>query len=245
MGYYRQGPPPGGFGTRIGVPVLTPMVRRILIANVTVWLVQFIAWQLFHSAGLQKLFGLSWHLGVVRGFVWQPFTYFWLHSPDGIFHILFNMLVLWMFGGEIERVWGGRAFLRYYLICGVGAGFFILLGDIVTGSPMLTIGASGAVYGLLLAYGVVFAERVVLFMMMFPMKARTLAIVFFVISFFSLFQRGTGGVSHIAHLGGGIVGFIFLKRLWRVREVIQNIRWKLQRRKFKIVDKKDDDRWVN
>jgi len=244
MGYYRQGPPPGGYGVRVGVPPVTPMVKRLIAINVAIWIVQFVAYQAFDNFALQRWFGLNLQIGVLKGMIWQPFTYFWLHDPNGIWHILFNMLMLWMFGGDLERNWGGRAFLRYYLVCGIGAGLFIMLGNAINGDPVPTLGASGAIYGLLLAYGVVFAERTVLFMMMFPMKARTLAIVFFVISFFSLFQRGQGSVSHIAHLGGAIVGFIFLKRLWNVRRWVSELRWKLKRRQFKVVDR-DEDRWIN
>ncbi len=251
MSYYRQGPfRPGGQGIGIGVPPLTPFVRMIMIACGSIWLVQFLLYQI--SPELHQEI-VRW-LGVtpgrfLRGAIWQPVTYMFLHSPVGIMHILFNMLILWMFGGELERAWGSRAFLRYYLVCGVGAGIAaVLFGLVGQGmGAVSTVGASGAVYGLMIAYGVVFAERTILFLLIFPMKARTFAMIIFAVTVFSTISQSGGGVSHIAHLGGAVIGYLYLKRAWRVDRLYREIVWKIRRRKFKVLPPNDDDfdRWVN
>jgi membrane associated rhomboid family serine protease len=233
---------------KIGAPSLTPYVRGLMIACGVMWLLQVLLW------GTAQL-SLAGYLGlvpglVIRGWLWQPLTYMFLHSPQDLFHILFNMLLLWMFGGELERHWGSRAFLRYYLVCGVGGGVFAtVMGYLPGGSPVIpTIGASGAIFGLLTAYGLIFAERTVLFMLIFPMKARTMAIIMFVITFFYTFSQPSSGVSHIAHLGGAVVGFLYLKRVWRIGALYRELQWKRHRRKFTVMppnDRDDFDRWVH
>jgi len=247
MGYYRQGPVrPYGSGT-FGVPPMTRMVRALLIVNVAVYVVQ---WVVALGASWNDLVGL-WlgvsPVGVLSGFVWQPFTYMFVHDVGTPFHLLFNMLILWMLGGELERYWGGTGFLRYYLTCGVGAGLAaVLLGLLVGPRGAITIGASGAIYGLILAYGMIFGERIMLFMLLFPMKARTFAIVLFVVAFLSTFGPSGGGVAHVAHLGGMVVGFVLLKRAWRIGPLIRDLRWRLARRKFRVVDRdRDRDRWIH
>jgi len=188
---------------------------------------------------------------VIRGWIWQPATSMFLHDPGNLFHLLFNMLMLWMFGGELERHWGGRAFLRFYLVCGVGAGLFAtvigLFGE--TARYTATIGASGAVFGVIMAYGMVFSERVVLFMMIFPMKARTMALILFALAFFYTMSAGIGsGISHVSHLGGAVVGYLYLRRVWRVGDFVRELKWKIRRRRFKVMspdDRDDPDRWVN
>jgi membrane associated rhomboid family serine protease len=154
-----------------------------------------------------------------------------------------------MFGSELERLWGPRAFLRYYLVCGVGAGIAaVVFGLFVPGGwTSQTIGASGAIFGLIVAYGVVFAERTILFMLIFPMKARTLAMIMFAIAFISTIRPTGGNVSHISHLGGAVVGFLYLKRAWRVGDFYRELRWRIRRRRFKVMQSQQDDfdRWVN
>jgi membrane associated rhomboid family serine protease len=155
-----------------------------------------------------------------------------------------NMLFLYLLGGDLERHWGGRRFLRYYLICGIGAGVVVAVAGKLGGVGIPTIGASGAIYGLLLAYGIVFAERTVLFMLIFPMKARTLSWILFGVAFFSTWDPRGSGVSHVAHLGGMVVGYLYLKRAWRVQDFYREIRWRLRRRRFRVMPP-DQDRWIH
>ncbi len=256
MSYYRQGPfrGPGG-GVTIGVPSLTPMVRAIMIACGAVWLVQYLGYRMLGRDVLSQWLGLV--PANLLGYLWQPFSYMWLHSPATIFHVFFNMLFLWLLGSDLERRWGSRGFLRYYLVCGIGAAPFIILAglasrgaevaSLVGGDPasIPTIGASGAVYGIILAYGMVFADRTILFMLIFPMRARTFAIVLFVIAFFSTLDTRSVDISHVAHLGGMVVGYLYLKRAWRVGEFYRELRWKVRRRRFRVIPPRDDDPWVN
>lgn len=249
MSYYRKGPfRPGGSIGGLGVPSLTPFVRALIIGTSAVWFVQLILLR----AGLVDL---SRFLGVVpaaviRGAVWQPLTYMFLHSPGDAFHLLFNMLLLWMFGGELERHWGSHAFLRYYLVCGAGGGLFATaMGFLPGGLPGVpTIGASGAIFGLFIAYGMIFSERTILFMLIFPMKARTMAMIMFGITLLYTLTQPAAGVSHIAHLGGAVVGYLYLKRIWRIGELYREMKWKFQRRRFKVMpsnDRDDFDRWIH
>jgi len=252
MSYYRKGPfrPPGS-GMKIGMPPLTPYLKIIMIVCGAVWLLQVIlSFAKFSVAGrtFEQWFGVV-PAEVVTGFVWQPLTYMFLHSPLDPLHLLLNLLFIWMFGGELERHWGSRAFLRYYLVCGVGAGVFITIWGFVVGTTgTTTIGASGALFGLIIAFGMIFAERTVLFMLIFPMKARTMAMILFGITFFFTIRSSGSFISHAGHLGGALTGFLYLKRVWRVGDFYRELKWKVRRRRFKVIepDKKDDsDRWVN
>ena len=246
MSYYRN-PPFRGSGVELGLPRMTPVNRAILIACCAVWVVQFLLYVGFHSTWPERVLGLVPD-AVASGWIWQPATYLFLHAPNVPMHLLLNMLVLWMFGGELERHWGGGRYLAYYLICGVGAGIFVTAQALVRGEPVAlltpTVGASGAIYGLILAYGVIFAERVVYFMALFPMKAKVMAWILFAIAFLSNLSQGPDGLSHIAHLGGMVVGWVYLKRAWRLGEVFRELRWKLRRRRFKVMPP-DDDRWIH
>ena len=258
MSYYRQGPfRPGGGGMSIGVPPVTPYLKAIMVACGAVWLLQvLLTFVGFHVGSLtfEQIFGVvPWR--VVRGMVWQPLTYAFLHDPHTPMHLLFNLLFLWMFGGELERFWGSRAFLRFYLVSAVGGGVLITLMGLAgrwLGSPEAlaasTIGASGALFGLITAYGMIFGERTVLFMLLFPMKARTMAMILFAIAFFYTFTGSGGNVSHVGHLGGAVTGYLYLKRVWRIGDLYRELRWRVRRRRFKVMTQEprdDHDRWVN
>jgi membrane associated rhomboid family serine protease len=231
-------------------------VKWLLIVNCAVFVVQFFAGVLLGVDPFRG-FGLS-PIDVLERFrVWQLFTYMFIHG--GIFHLVINMLILWMFGMDLERDWGTRRFLQYYFLCGVGAGLCVVaLGLALGGISMVahTIGASGAIFGLLLAFGVLYPDRIVLMFFLFPMKAKYFVMIMGAIEFFYTFQPNTG-ISNIAHLGGMLFGYIFLKtRLLRVRfSPVDYARgqyreWKLQRarRKFQVYMRKhkpDRDEWLN
>lgn len=249
MSYYRQDPfRSHGGGITIGIPSVTPVVRAIMVACGAVWLLQV----LLYSADIY----LERYLGVVparvvQGWVFQVATYMFLHAPREMLHILLNMLMLWMFGSDLERHWGGRAFLRYYLVCGVGGGAFAALLGLLRGgehAQAATIGASGAIFGVIVAFGTVFADRTVLFMMLFPMRARTMAMILFAVTFFYTVAPDSGNISHIGHLGGAVVGFLYLKRVWRVADLFRELRWRVRRRRFRVMppEERDDiDRWIH
>jgi membrane associated rhomboid family serine protease len=153
-----------------------------------------------------------WPLGSGRFLPWQPLTYAFLHGS--MLHLFFNMLGLWMFGTELERLWGQRRYLQFLLAGVLAAAAAQLLVTWLTDSPVPTVGASGGLFALLLAFGMLFPNRVI--MPLFPpipMKARTFVIVFGLIEL-TLGITGGGGVAHFAHLGGMVGGFLMI-RYWR------------------------------
>jgi membrane associated rhomboid family serine protease len=155
---------------------------------------------------LPALFGLV-PVQVWRGALWQPLTYMFLHG--GIFHLIFNMLVLWMFGSTLESTWGPRRFLTFYFICGIGAG---LLNAAVTPSSLVpVIGASGAIYGLLMAFAILFPEQLIYFWGIFPVKAKYFVIGIGAIELLTAMGTQGSGIAHIAHLGGMLFGLIYMK----------------------------------
>jgi len=198
----------GGYGFQGS---LSKVVKALLIANVVLYLLQLISTKLGAPIHLLYLTPRA----ISSGAIWQPFTYMFFHDPSSIFHLLFNMLILWMIGTELEMVWGQSFFARYYFTCGVGAGLFYYLVALTFlrdssayFQPML--GASGAIYGLLLAYGVFFSERELLFMMLFPIKAKYFVIILGAVELVSTVFSPSGGVANAAHLGGLVVGFLIL-----------------------------------
>jgi membrane associated rhomboid family serine protease len=184
--------------------------------------------------------------------LWQLVTYLFIHS--GISHLLFNMLALWMFGVPLEQTWGTRRFLKYYFLCGVGAGLCdVALHAAVGNWGTRTVGASGAIYGLLMAFGVLFPNQTVLMNFLFPIKAKYMVMIYGAVELLLAFSVNDG-VSNIAHLGGMIFGYVYLKgRLphlslpdWRGAYK----QWKLQRakKKFQVYMRKHGDGrgpWVN
>lgn len=199
-------------------PPLTPMVKRLIIINSVIFVVQVLLSVGLSSARaastptsqLYQFFALWPNQILHTGFVWQLFTYMFLHG--GFFHLLFNMLALWMFGSELENEWGENEFLRYYLVSGVGAGVIIFLVPIllqqVTGP---TIGASGAILALLLAYAIRWPNRQLLFMFVFPVKVKYFVLIIGMASLlFTFTSSGMGGVSHAGHLGGLVSGYLYL-----------------------------------
>jgi rhomboid family protein len=193
-----------------------PVIKWLLIVNTAMFLLPRIIFtnlSVFHS-----------YLGLVPArvwgdfYIWQLVTYMFLHG--GMWHILINMFILWMFGTELERTWGSREFARFYFISGIGAGIvnvaFAALRPGMADVPI--IGASGAIYGILVAYAILFPERFVYVYFLFPVKVKYLVIFLIGIEFFSTYQAD--GVAHFAHLGGALVGFLYLRQSWR---------WRLQR----------------
>lgn len=210
---------------------LTPAVKWLLIINVAIWFV----FQVILEGFLR--FPFTSYLGLFPGKVlfdfqiWQIFTYMFLHSMQ-VTHILFNMLMLWFFGAELEQRWGTKFFLTYYFTSGIGAAILYCLGvwgyALVTGSQtgliVPVIGASGAVFGLLLAQGILFGERIVYFFMLFPMKTRYFVALMGLVQLASMMTSSVSGgeVAYLAHLGGLVSGYICLK----VKSLLDRNEWK-------------------
>jgi membrane associated rhomboid family serine protease len=191
------------------MPSIPPITKWLLIVNVAVF---FLDDLLRLSAGFSfvGLFAL-WPLG--HGFLpWQVVTYSFLHGD--ILHLLFNMFALWMFGAELERVWGDRRYLQFYAASVLTAAATQLVVTGLTGSPYPTIGASGGVYGLLLGFGMMFPNRqIMLLIPPIPMKAKTYVIIFGVLELW-MGLRVQDAVAHFAHLGGMLGAFLMI-RYWR------------------------------
>ena len=204
--------------------MMTPGVKNLLFANIAVFLLQFLAPALNET--LVRLFGLVPLLAFNHFFLWQFVTYMFLHG--GFSHIFFNMFALWMFGVELERTWGTRAFLKYYFLTGIAAGLSTALFS--WGSIIPTIGASGAIYGILAAYALFFPDRYVYMYFLFPIKMKYLALILGALEFFSAYNQAQTGIAHGAHLGGMVVGFFYLKYKYRQWRIGQNFFRSLFRR---------------
>ena len=225
---------------------LTPAIKAIMIANGVAFLVTFFEPRLILLLGLRPadLFtdppGPD---GTDRAYaIWQLVTYMFLHG--GISHILFNMLTLWMMGTELEHKWGTRFFTKFYFVCGIGAGLtHVLLGILPFGFANqfyypLTIGASGAIFGLLLAYAVYFPTRPILMFFIFPVPAKYFVMILGAIQLM-LAAGGGGGIAYTAHLGGIATGYLYLKgfRLNLFSEIqYRYLKWRINRtrRKFDV-----------
>lgn len=218
---------------------MTPAVKILLVSTGTVFLLQALS-QYVLGIYLERLLGLVPELLFQRYFLWQPVTYIFLHG--GLFHLLWNLLILWMFGCELERVWGRRFFLKYFFVCGVGAGLCIALLSPYSRIP--TIGASGALYGILLAYGLLFPDRQILLWFLVPIRARYFVLIIGLIAFYSTLTLPGSGVSHVAHLSGLLVGYVYLRGWRHIRDIRQTyLKWKLKRlkKKYRVIDGKGDD----
>lgn len=188
--------------------VFPPAVKHLLIVNALCFLVLM-------TPSLGDVFfrlGALWPLGHPLFEPWQLVTYMFLHG--GIGHIFFNLFALWIFGQAIENFWGTKRFTVYYFLTGIGAAVIHMF---IGGGGAPTVGASGAVFGLLLAFGMMFPDRyIVLLIPPIPIKAKYFVAIFGAIELFSGVMRPGSGIAHFAHLGGMVVGFILIK-YWGVK----------------------------
>lgn len=209
--YYR----PSGFG---GFSFFPPVIKNLLIINVAVFLIQMIinnitfngipGWYLLNRYfALNPINGID-SAGMPYNFkIWQFLTYQFMHGD--FTHILFNMFMLWMFGMELENLMGSSKFLIYYLLCGFGAGLFqLFLAPVFSESLAPTIGASGAVFGIMIAFAMFFPDRYIFLYFLIPIKAKYLIAFFVVIEFLSVNEPSL--VAHLAHIGGAVTGFLFI-----------------------------------
>jgi len=184
---------------------LTPMIKWLLIANVVMFLLQIID----RSGYITQQLALNTRNVLTVPAFWQVFTYQFLHG--GFFHIFFNMFVLWMFGTEVEASLGSKRFLKFYLICGTGAGIITVIIFNILGSVITVIGASGAVLGVLVAFAVMNPNRIVLLYFLFPIKVKYLVMIMVAIDLLAAWSGGGGGgVAHFTHLGGALIGFVYM-----------------------------------
>ena len=204
------------------------VIKKLIIANVAVYILQII---LMRTPFVDYL-ALRPRLVVSRGYIWQLVTYMFLHGDP--IHLALNMFIIWMFGTPLERIWGSRRFLRFYIVCGLGGAVFSFIFAYNTG----VIGASGAGYGTLLAYAVLFPYNEVYVLGIFPMKARMLVIILAALEFLRGIGGGTG-IAHFAHLGGMAAGLIYTRADHRTRRFWSKIKDLLDRFPIKISFKND------
>jgi membrane associated rhomboid family serine protease len=242
---------------------ITPGVKLLVLICTGVFLIQMLADAFGGTSALSwfnHFFGLV-PLGPIPGLrIWQPFTYIFLHGDP--LHLLFNMLFLWMFGKDLELVWGKQRFLNYFFLCGVGAGLInvgVKLLPMLWGShpsDIPTIGASGAIFGILIANAILFPDRRVwVFPLPVSIPMRPYVAAMGALEFF--FTLGSGGdkVSHLCHLGGMLVGWLYLRRgsfLYGLRNTVTDWQHKRNRKRFEVYINKHrkeppsrPDNWVN
>jgi membrane associated rhomboid family serine protease len=219
------------FASSFGPGPWTPAIKAIIITNAVMFVLTYFA------PALQVPLWLV-PRDVVHGQVWRLVTYMFLHA--GPFHVLFNMLFLWMFGVELERMWGTTNFVKYYFITGVAAALTTIAVSFIPvfGLDSLylsrTVGASGAVVAVLLAYGIFFPHREIFVYAIFPIKAKYLLLVFAAMTLFS-----GGNIAQSTHIGGALAGYIYLKG-WRIHLLSElkyrYLKWRINRmrRKFDV-----------
>ena len=228
-----------GSSFAFGPGPLSPALKALIGANIAVFLAR---WMMAGVAGVN----LDWIIGLrpidVLGhlYVWQLATYMFVHA--GLFHILFNMLALWMFGTELERIWGTRYFLKFYFVTGIGAAALTVVLSLLPfewATNLWTsnvVGASGAIYGLLLAYALYFPDRPIYMYLVFPIPAKYFVMIIGVIAFYSSLADNNG-IANATHLGGLLVGYLYLKgaRFHPLSEAkYWYLRWKMARTRKKF-----------
>jgi len=241
----------------LSFPPFTPWVKRIVIACVAIYFLQVVLGALAPTLGSYLLtFGALIPSYVLHGWIWQLVTYSFLHAS--VSHVLINMLMLWMFGAQEEQDWGSKKFIEYYLFCVAGAALTTI---VVAYSPIrgvspgtVTIGASGGVYGILAAFGMLYGDReIFMFPLPFMMKAKYMVLIMIFLVIIATFQPSQGGIANFAHLGGLLFGFLYIKFIPRrglmfgASERYFNLRngyyrWKRRRaaRKFEVYMRQHD-----
>lgn len=243
MDAYRTGQP-----TALRLPPLTPALKLIVIVTGVAYIAEilWVHWVapvvLDEVAAAGPMLGIpiairSMHLAihppdVMRGQVWQLVTYLLVHDPTGPFHAILNLVFCWLFGAELEQRWGTRRFLRFYVACGAVAGLFVLgWSALFPGDwERFTLGASGAVYALIAAYGVLFPRRV-----MWPLPIRVRTFVWILVGLTILYFLVQSNESVAAHLGGLLAGWLVTTGSWRPRRWLDYYRlWRLKRRRGRL-----------
>jgi len=193
-----------------------PVIKYLLISNIAVFLLQYFVLGMLKSGNtvIGDVFVKNFALFTFNSPFfkpWQVFTYMYMHG--GFSHLFFNMFALWMFGMELENLWGSKTFFIFYTVCGVGAGLAnILIAPLFTtiAPNVPTVGASGSIYGVLIAFGMLFPNRLIYIYFMLPIKAKYLVVIYILIEVFAVASQSQSGIAHFAHLGGGVVGFLYV-----------------------------------
>lgn len=222
-----------------GFSFFPPVIKFLLISNVAIFLLS----SLFSSMTiggipiqyiLIKYFAL-WPIGTPPLFdapsflPWQLVSYMFMHADFS--HVLFNMLALWMFGMELEQLWGSKKFSIYYTLCGLGGGIAHLIISPLLGdtSWVPLVGASGAVFGLLIAFGLLFPDRPIYLYFFIPIRAKFFVAGYMALEFYFLYSGSQSGISHLAHLGGAVVGILYMLISVGTPTILSNFRTQRRR----------------
>ena len=193
-----------GFKNNYSTPFnITNGIKKIILINIIIFILTEVLGQ---RSSFFMMFGLVPHSITNEFKLWQIFTYMFMHG--GVLHILFNMVILWVFGKDLEIEWGENNFFVFYLICGMGAGLVTYLFNIHSFNPV--VGASGAIYGLLAAYGLSYPNRIIYFYFYFPLKVKYAILGLGFISLFASFSSIASNISHITHLSGMLIGVLYM-----------------------------------
>jgi len=226
-----------------GIWKLTTAIKWIIIANLAVYITELITYNWLENPSMIKHLSLiPW--SIYPGLeVYQVFTYMWLHDPGSPGHLILNMFALWMFGTILEERWGSITFLKFYVVCGILAGICVFISGILFGkSDSLTLGASGAIFAVIIAFGISMPNLPVYFLGLLPIKAKW--IVYTTIGGTVLYWLAkTPGISISAHIGGMISGALIVTGWWNPVRAYKNIKIAYLRRKLKIIEgnKKSDE----
>lgn len=204
-----------------------PVIKKLMILMGVFFLLQMVV-----SHRINLYLGLVPLMVWKQYFLWQLVTYLFLHG--GLAHLFFNLLALWWFGGELENYWGAKRFLFYFFFCGIGAALCTVIFTPYQMVPV--IGASGAIYGILLAFGWLFPNRPIYLYFLLPIPAKYMVILFGFLSLFSSMEGTGGGIAHLTHLGGLLFGLLYMSFPWLQRRIRREYyKWKWKRRR--------PDRW--
>ena len=228
--------------------IFTEAIKILISINFVIYMLQSLAGK---EDIFFRLFGLVPNAFISELMLWQPFTYMFFHAPYyssvGISHILLNMLGLWVFGRELEQAWGKNKFLKYYFITGVGSGLITYLFQMNSDNPV--IGASGAVYGILLAYGISYPNKMLYIWGLIPLRSIWLVVIMGSIAFFGLLGR-SDGISHVTHISGMCIGYFLLKKKWQLSDILfamrkKTVEFQVQRKEDRVLKKKIIDRDID
>lgn len=193
-------------------------VMKIILINVFIYLLQMLTvdYVIFDRPVMTFFGALTPSLVIFKGYVWQFVTYMFLHDVTSFFHLLFNMFILMMCGIPIEQAWGGKKFLIYYFFTGIGAGICIFAMNYFTGNLYVsTLGASGSVFGILLAFGILYPDVEFLLFFIIPIKAKYMVVLYGIVEFVLTIMPSSDNISHIGHVGGlifGLIYFLFMRK---------------------------------
>lgn len=199
----------------IVLPKFTKLIKILIAVHAACWIIEVILLRTSLSGEFRHLFLIPREV-VQEQYLWQLFTYMLFHDPSGIFHLLINMVVLWMFSSDLEQKWGTRRFLTFYVVTGMIGGIFVILEGLFfidTHYIMPTLGASGAIFALTTAYALTFPQREI-YLIIIPMKAKYLIHIDLGIIFLSYLSISKSGVSNAAHLGGMAAAFLIIRFPW-------------------------------